>query len=53
MAFTAAPTAFMGNVIIAAVVFTVVVAKLATAQLEHSSVTERKTINLVIVLMSD
>ena len=53
MASTAAPTAFMGNVIIAAVVFTVAVAKIATTQLEHSGVTERKRINLVTVLMSD
>jgi hypothetical protein len=53
MVSTAVPTALMGSVIIAAVVFTVAVAKLATAQLEHRSVTERKRLNLVIVLMSD
>jgi len=53
MASTAVPTALMGSVIIAAVVLTVAVAKLATAQLEHRSVTERKRLNLVVVLMSD
>jgi len=53
MASTAAPTAFMGSVSIAAVVFTVAVAKLATAQLEHRSIKERKRLNFVIVLMSD
>jgi hypothetical protein len=53
MASTAAPTAFIGSVIIAAVVFTVAVAKFATAQLEQISSIDKRRLILVIVLMTD
>jgi hypothetical protein len=43
----------MGSCIIAAVVFTVALAKLATAQLEQISSTDRRRLILVIVLMTD
>ena len=53
MASTAAPTAFIGSVIIVAVVFTVAVAKLATAQLEQIRSIDKRRLILVIVLMTD